>query len=397
MRCIARARQATPLRKSPPFARGTQDGAPGAPTKIPTLRKRRSGWGTRRPYEEHGKRGKAHRLKPVPRKAASSRRTPNEREAVELQNAKLCATGSLFLGFGAGFFDWGGGFGHAVGVEDFFHELWIEELAFEGDFRDGAAGLDAFLGDFRRSRVADVRIERRRNGDGRVGVVAAAFLVGLDSVDALFGEHAHGVLQNLGGMQNVPRHRRHHHVQFQLPSLNGKRRSHVRADGLKANHRGQLRHDGVYFSRHDGRSRLQRRQQYFRKPGVWSARQQSEIVRYANQFERQIAQCARSRRHSEIRLHRVAQVFRGNKFLRGDFAQLRDNQFLIFRMRVDAGADGGASEANFSQQNLRAANNPARAIYRGRVRAKFLSQADGNSVHHVRAAGFEDAVEFLAL
>lgn len=68
---------------------------------------------------------------------------------------------ALLLGFLACRRDGGFRLGHADGVEDFFHQLVVEELAFESDFRDRPPGLDAFLGDLRRGQIPDIRIERR--------------------------------------------------------------------------------------------------------------------------------------------------------------------------------------------------------------------------------------------
>ena len=64
------------------------------------------------------------------------------------------------------------------------------------------------------------------------------------------------------------------------------------ANHLEANHGCQFGHDGIDLPRHDGGTGLQSRQIDFGKAGVRTGREQAQIVRDADNFQRQVAQGA---------------------------------------------------------------------------------------------------------
>jgi hypothetical protein len=54
--------------------------------------------------------------------------------------------GRIWLFCGARF-RWGRRARHAIGIEDFAQQFFVEQFSLEGDFDDGASGFDALLGD----------------------------------------------------------------------------------------------------------------------------------------------------------------------------------------------------------------------------------------------------------
>lgn len=355
-----------------PQIRGRSDSAPATAGKLQEIRARRE---------------RARQVAPL--RAAGG---VEARSFDCAESAPLRMTGLFFFGLSNGRF-W---LGHADGVEDFAHGFFVEEFAFEGDFGDGAAGLDAFFGDLRGGGVADVGIERGSDGERGVGVVAAAFFVGGDAVHALGGEDVHGVFEDARGVQRVPGHGGHHDVQFELAGLDGEGGGHVGADGLEADHGGEFGHHGIDFAGHDGRAGLQRGEENFGETGVGAAGEQAQVVGDADEFEGEIAQGRGGGGHGEVGLHGVAHVVGGDEFLAGDFAELGDGEFLEFWMGVDAGADRGAAEADFAEEVLGVANGFSGAIYGRRVGAELLSESDGYGVHHMRSARCDHPIEFAS-
>ena len=79
----------------------------------------------------------------------------------------------------------------------------------------------------------------------------------------------------------------HHHVEVELAALGCERDGRVVADDLEADHVEHLGHDGVDFARHDGRSRLHRRERNLGESGARSGAEQAQIVGDLGQVERE--------------------------------------------------------------------------------------------------------------
>ena len=75
-------------------------------------------------------------------------------------------------------------------MEPRFVERFLVDTGFAGDLPQRAARRGSYLDDLGRLVVADVRVERGRGGKRELRVALAGLSVGLDAVDALFGESA---------------------------------------------------------------------------------------------------------------------------------------------------------------------------------------------------------------
>ena len=98
-----------------------------------------------------------------------------------------------------------------------------------------------------------------------------------------------------------------------------------------------------------------------------------------------------------IGLHGVAHVVRGSEFLSGDAGQVGDGLFAVVGMGIDAGAYGGASQAEFAEDFGGGADGCAALADGAGVGGELLAQAHGDRVLHVGAAGLQDVVKFFRL
>ena len=127
--------------------------------------------------------------------------------------------------------------------------------------------------------------------------------------------------------------------------------------------------------------------------GVGAGGEQAEVVGDADDLEREVAECGADLGHGRAGLHGPTHVFGRDEVLAGDFRQALDGEGAVAGVGVDAGADGGASEAELAEGVGGAADAVAGAADGDRVGAELLAEPDGDGVLHVGAAGFEDAIE----
>ena len=150
--------------------------------------------------------------------------------------------------------------------------------------------------------------------------------------------------------EHVVGHRGHHHVQFELTGLHRISDGGVVANHLEADHGRQLRHHGIDLAGHDGGAGLQAGQINLRQAGIRPREEQAEIVRDADDFERDPPQSGAYLGHAGVGLHGPAHVCGGRELLAGDARQIRDRLCAVIGVRVDAGADGAASQPEFAQR-----------------------------------------------
>ena len=105
--------------------------------------------------------------------------------------------------------------------------------------------------------------------------------------DASVGEGAHGIAENRRGMQGIPRDDRHHHVEFQLAGISGRRDRGVAAHHLVTHLVDHLRNRRIDLARHDRRSGLHGRQLYFRKACARPHAEEPQVGGHLAHFDRQ--------------------------------------------------------------------------------------------------------------
>jgi hypothetical protein len=147
---------------------------------------------------------------------------------------------------------------HGLGREDSIELLGREQAALEHQLTNSAAGGDGGFSDVRCRGVADVGAERRSDGGAALEQLARARHVGFDSGNAAFEQHAHRLAEDPARVQRVPRHHRHHHVQFELPTIRSGVNGGVAAVDLVANLVDHFRHRRIHFAGHDRRAGLHR-------------------------------------------------------------------------------------------------------------------------------------------
>jgi hypothetical protein len=133
-----------------------------------------------------------------------------------------------------------------------------------------------------------------RGGDRGAAVeqLARAIGVSLDAGDAPCLHDVHRPRENVRGVQRVPRHDRHHHVQFELSTIGGGQDRSIAADHLIADLIHHLGDRRVHLAGHDRRSRLHGGQFDFRDPRTRPHAQESQIGCDFADFHREPAQRA---------------------------------------------------------------------------------------------------------
>ena len=105
--------------------------------------------------------------------------------------------------------------------------------------------------------VADVRVERGRDGERHLGVVLVLLPVGLDPLDAALGEEPARGREELDRLEQVPGHERDLDVQLEVALHPADRDRRVVSDHLGRDLADDLGDDRVHLAGHDRRALLE--------------------------------------------------------------------------------------------------------------------------------------------
>ncbi len=265
------------------------------------------------------------------------------------------------------------------------------------DFPHGLAGRERFLGDLCCRVVADHRRERGHHRETFLDHLLAVLFVGFDPDDALLGERRYHAGAESNRFQQPERHHRHHHVELEISRLATDRDRRVAADHVRRHLQHGLAHHGIYFARHNRRSRLRVRQGDLANAAARAGGEPAQIVGDFREAYGQRLQAATHLHHRVFRRLRLKMIFRLAEIEPGHLGNFLDSPRGKFRMCVDARADRRAAERQLFQ-STRGRLDPLDAeLDLPRVAAEFLSQANRRRVGQVRAADLHDAVEILRL
>ena len=188
--------------------------------------------------------------------------------------------------------------------------------------------------------VAQDRIERGDDANGRFHVMREHFLVHRDAIDALGAEQLRRIEE-----EALRFHEGHALdwficVELELSTVSGQRHDEVIAHHTEGDEVHHLGHDGVHLARHDGGARLYRRQIDFRQTRTWPGRQQDEIARDLGELDRKALQ-RRGIDHESLLIPGGGQhVVRRHDRLSCELGQLGSDALGVALGHVDAGADG---------------------------------------------------------
>src|SRR5205814_2260041 len=101
------------------------------------------------------------------------------------------------------------------GREDARDLFLAQQLLLAQQLRNRRPALRRLLRDLGRARVADQRIERRRQGWRADVVRLTARAIGVDAANAFLDEYRQVVFQDLDRERDLERHQRHHDVQLE--------------------------------------------------------------------------------------------------------------------------------------------------------------------------------------
>ncbi len=180
-----------------------------------------------------------------------------------------------------------------------------------------------------------------------------------------------------------------------MTGLHGISDRRIVADDLETDHSGQLRNDGVDFPGHDRRTGLQAGKIDFRKAGIRSRAKEPDVVRNADGFESNSAQCCAHISHAGVGLHRPAHVVRRRQLLTCDAGQIGNGLYPVVGMGVDSRAHGASTQPQLSQRSGGKLQELLPLDVRDAVGGKFLPEAHRNRILHVGAAGLHDVVKGL--
>src|SRR5699024_1061653 len=110
--------------------------------------------------------------------------------------------------------------------------LTVDKAHVDDGLADGLALCQRSLGDLRGGFVADGGVQRGDNGRGGLGQLLHVLLVGNNAINQAGGEHACGVGQQAGGLEDVACHHGDEHVELELALGAGEGDSGVVADDL---------------------------------------------------------------------------------------------------------------------------------------------------------------------
>ena len=214
------------------------------------------------------------------------------------------------------------------------------------------AGADparrAALDDLGRPVVADVGVERRRGGQGRLGVALRRLLVGLDPLHALGVQQPAGRGQQLDRVEQVAGDHRNPHVELELALRAGDRDRRVIADHLRSDLDRDLADHRVDLPGHDRGALLERRQAQLPEPGAGPGAHQRDVVGDLRHGDGDHLQRPRQLDQGVAASLRLEGVERLGDLKPRVLGELGAHPLRELRVRVEAGAGGGAAERDLT-------------------------------------------------
>ena len=190
---------------------------------------------------------------------------------------------------------------------------------------------------------------------------------------------------------------RHHGVQLEVASLSGQRDGGVVPHHLGHHLHHRLGNHGVDLARHYRTARLHLRQGDFAQAGAGAGGDKTDVVGYFVQADGNGLQLTAGLDQGIQRGLSLEVIARFADFYPGCLGHEGAGAGGKLRVRVDAGADGGASQGHFGQCLLRPLHPLDAVAGLSGVAQELLPQPHRGGVLQVGAAGLDDGPEFLGL
>src|ERR1700722_16567265 len=245
--------------------------------------------------------------------------------------------------------------------------------------------------------VADHGIERRHQDRVLVQGFGQARLVHGEAADGTVGERARGIAQDLDALQQVVGDQGQHHVQPEVPRLPGHGDGDVVADDLRGHHRRGLGNHRVDLARHDAAARLQRRQRNLAQTRQRAAVHPAQVIGDFHEADRDHLELPGELHRGVLGRHGLEVIgCRGERHAR-DRRELGAETLPELRVRIDAGAHGGAALRQLQQARLCGLLACKSLFALGAPAGELLLQRHRHGIHQVRAPGLHDALNFRLL
>ena len=182
-----------------------------------------------------------------------------------------------------------------------------------------------------------------------------------------------------------------------MPGLRRHGHGQIVADHLIGDLVDDFRNHRIDLARHDGRAGLHGGQADFAKARARTGIQQAEIVTDFRELHGNAFQHTGKRDEGAGIGGRLDQVASRHEFDAGDGGEMADYRFGIVLWRVDAGADGGATEIDLAQQIGEFAQAVDVLAHHDGEGAEFGTQTHGHGIHELGAPHLDHVVEFDGL